>query len=281
MNEARKRFKSITAEPSNKIKLEVVANMVKKNYGISDDDLSIYLIDEVPLDLKKSVKLNDSSVILFENYVLDISNVDSVNARRVIPIVAVYKVLSGFAEELLEDSSYRLGLSQAIRELSATFEGKSIDLLYEFDIKEALLKAAENVFDVISDDIASGQSKLIKHQIGLQSTCRYEEVLIQYQQIVSEDSAKITLQETYIEKFDKSMYTEVINFESDYKRIVENEDKETIDEDCFYCRYCGDELVFLNETTAYCESCDKTMIVDRVMECEELVEEPDDDEEGD
>jgi len=238
------------------IKLNVVMNLMCRTVDITNEDIE-YLnqkYDNVRA-IKKRYKNNDL-VILVGDYFLDISNVDQSNCIRVAKLVTLAKFLSRNLEKALSNDTFRLSLPSKI--MNSFRNSEFINIIENNEIIDALELISELIYKHIVDDLV----ELNKMQIGISDKNILDENIIEDIDTMIEGIRSVKDIDTdlqYNEFNDTYTHTESCYFTDELLDLLNK--KEVVE---YFCKYCNNELIFINNMTAYCEICDSTFILEKV-----------------
>lgn len=235
---------------------------------INNDDVEWYVKKEkpIPREISKDAKQNSKSILKIDSFILDIANVDDLNIRRIVPFVAALKVLMQHRETLLDGSgninhTFRLNLPSLCVERCKEKQAEIIEIVNSGSPKQALDRASDLIKDMIQEEIDAMGDKFFQDTCGQTDTEKlFEEdfKFIQQEQETALRSEKLTASVHLDDKFNKEFYCEHFDVKSDIDDVLDRDDIIDMDEESFYCKFCGDEIMFVTNSTAYCETCDIT-----------------------
>jgi hypothetical protein len=191
-------------------------------------------------------------------------NVDESNCRKISKLVALIKLIDKYSNRVLSDSAFRLSLPNEIINCAERKDDKFSDILENNETMDAVTL----ISDYICDNISNNLSVFNKIKIGASNKEDLDkQILSDIERTTAElrDLENIEADSQYNPYTETYMYTESCDFTDEVISILDKEERISNNEyEEYYCKYCGDELIFINNMTAYCESCDSTFILDKL-----------------
>lgn len=250
-----------------KNKLQVVTNLLCRLADIDQNDIE-YLnrkYDNVKEIKKRYLNKKDNFVILIGDYYLDISNIDESNCKKVAELVALIKLIEKYPNKILEDNTFRLSLPSGIINLA----NKNNDFFNEILKNNENLDAMHIISDYICENIFYGLSNL-KMEIGGNDKEKLDnEILNDIEKTVNKTRFvdNIEINSRYNPYKDVYMHSELHDFTDDIANIFNEENIDRNDDiisEKYFCKYCGEELLFINNMNVYCETCDLAFTLDKI-----------------